>query len=96
MWSMQNGKFVYQDVPRHSRTMDHYVAASVVSGHTHESHVHAVAGGSTTSDTGTFVDSDGLPANGSPVAGIAQAGQIVSSGVVDAYVLDVAPRAKLS
>jgi hypothetical protein len=96
MWSMQNGKFVYQDVPRHSRAMDHYVATSVVSSHTHtaSSHVHAVGG--TTSDTGTFVDSDGLPANGSPVAGIAQAGQIVSSGVVDAYVLDVAPRAKLS
>ena len=96
MWSMQNGKFTYREVPYTPHVFHHdsTPAASVVSS---GSHTHAVAGiGNTTADTGTFVDVDGLPANGSPVAGIAQAGQIVSSGVVDAYVVDMPARAKLS
>ena len=106
MWTQHNGKFVYRDVARHSGprvyhpgtsssfSTAHVGVASSVASHTPASHVHDE--GTTTADSGTFVDADGLPANGSAVAGIAQAGQIVSSGIVDAYVLDVAPRAKLS
>jgi hypothetical protein len=99
MWTEQRGKFVYREVARHSKPRVYHTASSSFS--TAHSHV-ATTGGihddapPSTADTGTFVDVDGLPANGSPVAGIAQAGQIVSSGIVDAYVLDVPPRAKLS
>jgi hypothetical protein len=104
MWTQHNGKFVYRDVARHSGPRVYHPGTSssfsthahVVASHTHvASHVHDDET-TTTADSGTFVDADGLPANGSAVAGIAQAGQIVSSGIVDAYVLDVAPRAKLS
>ena len=100
MWTEQQGKFVYREVARHSRPRVYHVAASTfstASAHSHTTvsqHIHN--DGPTTADTGTFVDADGLPANGSPVAGIAQTGQIVSSGVVDAYVLDIPPKAKLS
>jgi hypothetical protein len=102
MWTEQQGKFVYREVARHSRPRVYHMPASssfssVSATHTHTTGVtHIHDDGATTADTGTFVDVDGLPANGSPVAGIAQAGQIVSSGIVDAYVLDVPPRAKLS
>ena len=96
MWSMQNGKFTYREVPYTGDTYHHdSSAASVVSSvHTHAVAAHAQ--GNTTADTGTFVDVDGLPANGNAVAGVSQAGQIVSSGVVDAYVVDMPARAKLS
>ena len=97
MWTEQNGKFVYQDVARHNRPRVHHVpTSSWGSSHVHEAKSHIHDEGGTTADTGTFVDADGLPANGSAVAGIAQAGQIVSSGIVNAYVIDVPPRAKLS
>ena len=46
----------------------------------------------TTADSGTFVDADGLPANGDVVAGVAQGGQIVSSGITQAYVIDSSVR----
>jgi hypothetical protein len=97
MWTEQRGKFVYREVARHSKPRVYHTASSSFStAHSHVATTHIHDDGASTADTGTFVDVDGLPANGSPVAGIAQAGQIVSSGIVDAYVLDVPPKAKLS
>ena len=42
----------------------------------------------TSAPNGTFVDADGQPANGDVVAGVATNGRVVSSGVVQAYVID--------
>ena len=50
----------------------------------------------TSADNCTFVDVNGTPANGNPVAGISQNGKIVSHGIVEAYVCDMEPVARLS
>ena len=50
----------------------------------------------TQTDSGLFVDADNLPANGDVPSGVAQNGRVVTSGIVQAYVLDIDPIANLS
>ena len=88
MWKFQNGKFTY--VPR----LD--IASTAVTTTNQQNQQPTNQQNETTADSGTFVDADGLPANGDVVAGVAQNGQIVSHGMTDLYVVDTTPIADLS
>ena len=84
MWKFVGGKFVFQERVAVPST----ISSSQTNLPNTQNH--------TTADSGTFVDCDGLPANGDVVAGVASGGQIIYTGVVDAYVVDTTPIAHLS
>ena len=42
----------------------------------------------TTADSGTFVDANGLPANSDVAVGVAQSGRVVLNSITQAYVVD--------
>ena len=96
MWSMRGSRFYYEpavSAPRNYRMPPASAHSHTVSSST--AHAHTTA--TSTADVGTFVDADGLPANGSVVCGVvASDSSIKSSGVVQAYVVDTGAAASLS
>ena len=87
MWKHIGGRFVYEQ-RANPRTF------SVVS--TAAPTVTTTPQPTTAADNGTFVDADNQPANGDVAVGVSNDGQVLTSGVVRAYVLDGNPIAQLS
>ena len=93
---MRGSRFYYEPAVSAPRNYRMPPVASVHS-HTVRSTAHAHTTATSTADVGTFVDADGLPANGSVVCGVvASDSSIKSSGVVQAYVMDTGAAASLS